>query len=71
MTSFQELVFFLTTAQEEQNRFLGERRPLHADTVNPSVIGFPPGVYHVKDGGLVYVGTNADAVTPPTTVEFA
>ena len=53
MTPFHQSVFFLTTAQEELDRFFGPEKSEHPVTshIGPDLI--VPGTYLVQDGALV------------------
>jgi len=53
MTRFHQFVFFLTTAQEQSDRFFGTEKNAHPVTshIGPDLI--VPGTYSVRDGGLV------------------
>jgi hypothetical protein len=67
MTSFPQSVFFLSTAQEEQNRFLGECQQFSPESVDPVITVWSPGIYRVEDGRLIFIGPEGDALQDPAS----
>ena len=53
MTPFHQFVFFLSTAQEQLDRFFGTEKSTHPATsyIGPDLIA--PGTYLAQDGALV------------------